>query len=159
MRKPTYSLLWFAPVPDRDGGLLRVHPVVGGFGRRPSLCPLPPQPRYSWWSGDASWRRAWSATWTRCSHGQRFAQAKGAAGGTFITFLLRLPTPVVDWVTDNLILMTTGSGETPERDTVYVGMMFGMGPPILMQALGTVLANAIWNRRIGGNAPIEADRT
>ena len=37
-------------------------------------------------------------------------------------------------------------------------MMFGMVLLILMQALGTVLANAIWNRRIGGNA-IEADRT
>jgi hypothetical protein len=49
-------------------------------------------------------------------------------------------------------LMTTGSGETPERDTVYVGMVFGMVLLILMQALGTVVANAIWNRRIGVNA-------
>ena len=84
--------------------------------------------------------------------GQRFAQAKGVAGGTFVTVLLLLPTPVVDWVTDNLILMTTGSGETPEHDTVYVGMVFGMVLLIVMQTLGTVVANAIWNRRIGGNA-------
>ncbi len=84
--------------------------------------------------------------------GQRFAQTKGAAGGTVVTVLLLLPTPVVDWVTDKLILMTTGSGETPDRDTVYVGMMFGMVLLIVMQALGTIVANAIWNHRIGGNA-------
>jgi len=84
--------------------------------------------------------------------GQRFAQAKGAAFGAVITLLLLLPTPVVDWVTDKLILMTTGLGETIERNTVYVGMVFGMVLLILMQALGTVVANAIWNRRIGGNA-------
>ena len=53
--------------------------------------------------------------------GQRFAQAKGAAGGGFVTVLLLLPTPLVDWVTDNLIRMTTGSGETPDRETVYIG--------------------------------------
>ena len=84
--------------------------------------------------------------------GQRFAQAKGAAGGTFITILLLLTPPLVEWVTDKLILMTTGSGETPERDTVYVGMVFGMVLLIVMQTLGTVVANAIWNRRIGGIA-------
>ena len=84
--------------------------------------------------------------------GQRFAQAKGAAAGTIVTALLLLPTPVVDWVTDNLILMTTDSGKTPERDTVYVGMVFGMVLLMVMQTLGTVVANAIWNRRIGGNA-------
>ena len=84
--------------------------------------------------------------------GQRFAQAKGAAGGTFVMILLLLPTPLVDWITDNLILMTTGSGETPERDTVHVGIVFGMVLLILMQALGTVVANAIWNRRMSGNA-------
>ena len=84
--------------------------------------------------------------------GQRFAQAKGAAGGTFVTLLLLLPTPLADWFMDNLIRMTTGPAETPERDTVYVGMVFGMVLLILMQALGTVVANVIWNRRIGGNA-------
>jgi hypothetical protein len=83
--------------------------------------------------------------------GQRFAQAKGAVGGTFITVLLLLPTPLVRWVTDNLILMTTGSGETPERGTVYVAMVFGMVLLVVMQTLGSVVANAIWNRRIGGN--------
>ena len=31
-------------------------------------------------------------------------------------------------------------------------MVFGMVLLIVMQALGTVVANAIWNRRIGGNA-------
>jgi uncharacterized protein YqjF (DUF2071 family) len=84
--------------------------------------------------------------------GQRFAQAKGAAGGTFITVLLLLPTPMVDWVTDNLILMTAGPGETPERNTVYAGMVFAMVLLLVMQALGTVVANAIWNRRISANA-------
>jgi len=84
--------------------------------------------------------------------GQRFAQAKGAARGTFVTLLLLLPTPLVAWVTDQLILMTTRSGETPERDTVHVGMVFGMLLLFLMQALGTIVANAIWNRRIGVNA-------
>jgi hypothetical protein len=83
--------------------------------------------------------------------GQRFAQAKGAAAGTLVTLLLLLPTPVVDWVTDNLIRITTGSGETPERNTVYVGMVFGMLLLIAMQSLGTVVANAIWNHRISGN--------
>ena len=84
--------------------------------------------------------------------GQRFAQAKGAAGGTFVALLLLLPTPGADWFTDHLILMTTRSGETPERDTVHVGMVFGMLLLFLMQALGTIVANAIWNRRIGVNA-------
>ena len=83
--------------------------------------------------------------------GQRFAQAKGAAGGTVVTALLLLPTPVADWITDNLILMTTGLGERIERETVYVGMAFGMVLLIVMQALGTIVANGIWNRRISGN--------
>ncbi len=51
----------------------------------------------------------------------------------------------MDWVTDKLILLTTTLG----RDTVYVGMAFGMVLLIVMQTLGTVVANAIWNRRIG----------
>ena len=80
--------------------------------------------------------------------GQRFAQAKGAAGGTFATVLLLLPTPLVDRVTDRLILLTTTLG----RDTVYVGMAFGMVLLIVMQTLDTVVANTIWNRRISGNA-------
>lgn len=84
--------------------------------------------------------------------GQRFAQARGAAGGTFVTVLMLLPTPLATWVADKLILMTTGPGDTPDRDTVYVGMVLGIVLLIVMQALGTVVANAIWNRRIGGNA-------
>jgi len=84
--------------------------------------------------------------------GQRFAQTKGAAAGGFVTILLLLPTPLVDWVTDKLILMTTSSGESPDRETVYVGMVLGMALLMVMQALGTVVANAVWNRRIGGTA-------
>jgi hypothetical protein len=59
---------------------------------------------------------------------------------------------VVGWLTDKLILLTTGLGEALGRDTVHVGMVFGMVLLILMQAVGTVVANALWNRRIGGNA-------
>jgi hypothetical protein len=84
--------------------------------------------------------------------GLRYAQANGAAAGTFVTVLLLLPTPVVGWLTDRLILLTTGLGETLGRDTVYLGMVFGMVLLVLLQAVGTVVANAIWNRRIGGNA-------
>lgn len=43
-----------------------------------------------------------------------------------------------------------GPGEPVERHTVYAGMVFGMVLLLSMQALGTVVANAIWNRRIGG---------
>jgi len=56
---------------------------------------------------------------------------------------------LLGWVTDQLILVTTGSRGAPERDTVYLGMVFGMVLLLVMQALGTVVANAIWNRRIG----------
>src|SRR5262245_37153408 len=80
--------------------------------------------------------------------GQRFAQAKGTTAGTFVTVLLLLPTPLSAWVAHQLILMTTGPGQAPGRDTVYLAMVFGMVLLIVMQALGTVVANAIWNRRI-----------
>ena len=152
MRKTSHSLLWFAP------------PIVvmaAFFASLPWLADLDETVTLSITAAASVFVVVWGRfVATRMERaldevqlaGQRFAQAKGAAGGTFVTLLLLLPTPLVDWVTDNLILMTTGSGETPERDTVYVGMVFGMVLLILMQALGTVVANAIWNRRIGGNA-------
>ena len=152
MRKTTHSLLWFAP------------PIVvmaAFFASLPWLAELDKTVTLSITAAAAVFVVVWGQfVATRMERaldevqlaGQRFAQAKGAAGGTLVTLLVLLPTPVVDWVTDNLILMTTGSGKTPESDTVYVGMMFGMVLLILMQALGTVVANAIWNRRIGVNA-------
>ena len=158
MRKTSHSMLWFAPV---------LVVVAAFFASIPWLKDLDDAVTLSIASAASVFVVVWGRfVATRMERaldevqlaGQRFAQAKGAAGGMLVTFLLLLPTPVVDWVTDNLILMTTGSGETPERDTVYVAMIFGMVLLIVMQALGTVVANAIWNRRIGGNA-IEADRT
>ena len=152
MRKTTHSLLWFAP------------PIVvmaAFFASLPWLAELDKTVTLSITAAAAVFVVVWGQfVATRMERaldevqlaGQRFAQAKGAAGGTLVTLLVLLPTPAVDWVTDHLIFMTTGSGETPERDTVYVGMMFGMVLLILMQAVGTVVANAIWNRRIGVNA-------
>ncbi len=152
MRKTSQSLLWFAPP---------IVVVAAFFASLPWLADLDETVSLSIAAAASMFVMVWGyVVATRMERaldevqlaGQRFAQAKGAAGGTFITLLLLLPTPVVAWVTDKLILMTTGSGETPERDTVYVGMMFGMVLLLVMQALGTVVANAIWNRRIGGNA-------
>ena len=149
MRKTSHSPFWFAP------------PIVvmaAFFASLPWLAELDDNVTLSIASAASVFVVVWGRfVATRMERdldevqlaGQRFAQAKGAAGGTFVTVLLLLPTPVADWVTDNLILMTTGSGATPERDTVYVGMVFGMVLLIVMQALGTVVANAIWNRRIG----------
>ena len=159
MRKTSHSLLWFAP------------PIVvmaAFFASLPWLAELDETVTLSITAAASVFVVVWGRfVATRMERaldevqlaGQRFAQAKGAAGGTIVTVLLLLPTPVVDWVTDNLILMTTGSGDTPERDTVYVGMVFGMVLLLVMQALGTVVANAIWNRRIGGNAEMETDLT
>ena len=152
MRKTSHSLLWFAP------------PIVVTatfFASLPWLADIDETVTLSITAAASIFVVVWGRfVATRMERaldevelaGQRFAQAKGAVGGTFATILLLLPTPVVDWVTDNLILMTTGSGETLERITVYVGMVFGMVLLIVMQTLGTVVANAIWNRRISGNA-------
>ena len=148
MRKTSHSLLWFAP------------PIVvmaAFFASLPWLADIDETVTLSITAAASIFVVVWGRfVATRMERdldevqlaGQRFAQTKGAAGGTVVTVLLLLPTPVVDWVTDKLILMTTGL----ERDTVYVGMVFGMVLLIVMQALGTVVANAIWNRRIGGNA-------
>ena len=116
MRKTSHSLLWFAPV---------LIVMAAFFASIPWLEDLDDAVTLSIASAASVFVVVWGRfVATRMERdldevqlaGQRFAQAKGAAGGTFITFLLLLPTPVVDWVTDNLILMTTGSGETPERD-------------------------------------------
>jgi len=152
LRKSRHSLLWFAP------------PIVvmaAFFASLPWLADLDETVTLSITAAASAFVLAWGRfVATRMERdldevelaGQRFAQARGAAAGIFLTVLLLLPTPVMDWVTDNLILMTTGSRGTPERDTVYVGMVFGLVLLLVMQALGTVVANAIWNRRIGGNA-------
>lgn len=152
MRKTSHSLLWFAP------------PIVvmaAFFASLPWLADIDETVTLSITAAASIFVVVWGRfVATRMERdldevelaGQRFAQAKGAAGGTLVTVLLLLPTPVVDWVTDNLILMTTGLGEPIERDTVYVGMVFGMVLLIVLQTLGTVVANAIWNRRISGNA-------
>jgi hypothetical protein len=152
MRKTSHSLLWFAP------------PIVvmaAFFASLPWLADIDETVTLSITAAAAIFVVVWGRfVATRMERaldevqlaGQRFAQTKGAAGGTFVTVLLLLPTPVADWVTDNLILMTTGLGKTLGRDTVYVGMVFGMVLLMVMQALGTVVANAIWNRRMSGNA-------
>ena len=151
MRKTSHSLLWFAPP---------IAVMAAFFASLPWLSDIDETVTLSITAAASIFVVVWGRfVATRMEGaldevqlaGQRFAQAKGAAGGTFVMILLLLPTPVVDWVTDNLILMTTGSGETPDRDTVHVGMVFGMMLLILMQALGTVVANAIWNRRLSGN--------
>ena len=152
MKKTNHSLLWFAPP---------IVVIAVFFASLPWLADIDETVTLSITAAASIFVMVWGRfVATRMERaldevqlaGQRFAQAKGAAGGTLVAVLLLLPTPVADWVTDNLILMTTSSRETPERDTVYVGMMFGMVLLILMQALGTVVANAIWNRRIGVNA-------
>ena len=152
MRKTSHSLLWFAP------------PIVvmaAFFASLPWLADIDETVTLSITAAASIFVVVWGHfVATRMERaldevqlaGQRFAQAKGAAGGTLVTLLLLLPTPVAYWVTDNLILMTTGVGEPIERNTVYVGMVFGMVLLIVMQAIGTVVANAIWNRRISGNA-------
>lgn len=151
MRKTSHSLWWYAPA---------IVVPAAFFASLPWLAELDETVTLSITAAASVFVLVWgNFVAMRMEHaldevqiaGQRFAQAKGAAGGTLVTLLLLLPTPVVDWVTDNLIRITTGSGETPERDTVYVGMVFGMVLLIAMQTLGTVVANAIWNRRISGN--------
>jgi hypothetical protein len=154
MRKTSHSLLWFAP------------PIVvmaAFFASLPWLADIDETVTLSITAAASIFVVVWGHfVATRMERaldevqlaGQRFAQAKGAAGGTFVTVLLLLPTPLVDWVTDNLILRTTDPvlGETPDRHTLYMAILFGFMLLIVMQALGTVVANAIWNRRIGGNA-------
>jgi hypothetical protein len=83
--------------------------------------------------------------------GQRFAHAKGVAGGTVVTVLLLLIAPLMDWFADGLISVTTDPGEPVDRHTVYMAIVFGIVLLVLMQALGTVVAGAIWKRRLGGN--------
>jgi hypothetical protein len=148
LRQTSHSLLWFAP------------PIVvmaAFFASLPWLADIDETVTLSITAAASIFVVVWGrVVATRIERaldevqlaGQRFAQAKGAAGGTLVTVLLLLPTPVVDWAADNLILMTTGLG----RDTVYVGMVFGMVLLIVMQTLGTLVANAIWNRRISGDA-------
>ena len=159
MRKRSHSLLWFAPV---------LIVMAAFFASLPWLADLDETVSLSI-AGVASafvviWAHFLATRMERALDevqlaGQRFAQAKGAAFGSVITLVLLLPTPLVEWVMDGLIRMTTGPAETPERDTVHVGMVFGMVLLILMQALGTVVANVIWNRRIGGTRETETDLT
>ena len=152
MRKTSHSLLWFGP------------PIVvmaAFFASLPWLAELDETVTLSITAAASvsviAWARLVATRMERTLDevqlaGQRFAQAKGGAGGTFVTVLLLLPTPLMDWVTDNLISLTSDLGETPERETVYLAMVVGMVLLSVMQGLGTVVANAIWNRRIGGNA-------
>ena len=121
MRKTSHSLLWFAP------------PIVvmaAFFASLPWLADIDETVTLSITAAASIFVVVWGRfVATRMERdldevqlaGQRFAQAKGAAGGTFVTVLLLLPTPLVDWVTDNLILMTTGSGETPDRERCMSG--------------------------------------
>jgi hypothetical protein len=84
--------------------------------------------------------------------GQRFAQTKGARGGTIIAVMLLLPTPLMTWVINALIDVTTDPAEPVDGHAVHMGITFGMMLVIVMQSLGTVVANAIWNRRLSDNA-------
>jgi hypothetical protein len=152
MRTTNHSLLWFTPP---------IVVVAAFFASLPWLADMDETVTLSIAAAASIFVMVWARILaTRMERdldevqlaGQRFAQSKGAAGGTLVTGLLLLPTPLVDWVTDNLIRMTTGPGESPERDTVYLGMVFAMMLLIVMQALGTVVASAIWNRRIGATA-------
>jgi hypothetical protein len=152
MRKTSHSLLWFAPPIVVMAAFFASLPWLADIDETATLSITAAASIFVMFWGRVVATRMERALDEVQLAGQRFAQAKGAAGGTFITLLLLLPTPLVDWVMDKLIRMTTGPGETPERDTVYVGMVFGMVLLILMQALGTVVANAIWNRRISGDA-------
>jgi hypothetical protein len=152
MRKTRHSLLWFAPPIVVMAAFFASLPWLADIDETVALSITAAASIFVMvWAGFVAMRMERALDEVQLA-GQRFAQAKGAAGGTFITVLLLLPTPMVDWVTDNLILMTAGPGETPERNTVYAGMVFAMVLLLVMQALGTVVANAIWNRRISANA-------
>lgn len=152
MRKTSHSLLWYAPAIVVIAAFFASLPWLAGMDETVTLSITAAASIFVLVWGHFVATRMERALDEVQLAGQRFAQAKGAAGGTFVTILLLLPTPLVDWVTDNLILISTPLGETPERDTVHVGMVFGMVLLLAMQTLGTVVANAIWNRRISGNA-------
>lgn len=81
--------------------------------------------------------------------GQYFAYTKGAIGGSIITVLLLLPTPLADSFTGFLTAFTTGGRGVPEEDTVHMAMVFGFLLLSIMQTLGAVIAGEIWKRRIG----------
>ena len=149
MRKTSHSLLWLAPPLVVMAAFFASLPWLADIDETVTLCITAAASIFVVvWGRFVATRMERDLDEVQLA-GQRFAQARGAAGGTFVTVLLLLPTPLVDWVTDNLILMTTGSGGTPERNTVYLGMVFGMVLLLVMQTLGTVVANAIWNRRMG----------
>ena len=121
MRKTSRSLLWYAPP---------IVVVAAFFASLPWLAELDETVSLSITAAASVFVVTWAHfVATRMERaldevqlaGQRFAQAKGAAGGTLITLLLLLPTPLVDWVTDKLILMTTGPGETPSATRCMSG--------------------------------------
>lgn len=151
MRKTSQSLLWFAPILVVFVGFFASFPWLADIDETVALAITAAASIFV-----VVWGRFVAARMERDLDevelaGQRFAHARGAAGGTLVTVLLLLPTPLVLWVADKIVLMTTGLGEAIERNTVYAGMVFGMVLLLVMQALGTVVANAIWNRRLGGN--------
>lgn len=151
MRKTSQSLWWFAPILVVFAGFFASLPWLADVDETVALSITAAASIFV-----VVWGRFVAARMERDLDevelaGQRFAHARGAAAGTFVTVLLLLPTPLVLWVADRIVLMTTGLGEAIERNTVYAGMVFGMVLLLLMQALGTVVANAIWNRRLGGN--------
>jgi hypothetical protein len=112
MRKASHSLLWFAPPIVVVAAFLASLPWLADLDETVTLSITAATSIFV-----VVWGRLVATRMERALDevqlaGQRFAQAKGAAGGTLV---------------------------------------FGMVLLIVMQALGTVVANAIWNRRIGGN--------
>lgn len=81
---------------------------------------------------------------------QGFASTHGWAKGTFVAVLLLMLPPVTDWLVDLVNIQSTGSPTLTDRRAVQLAFMYGACLVVALQGVGSVIAAAIWWRRVGG---------
>jgi hypothetical protein len=81
---------------------------------------------------------------------QGFAHTHGWLGATFATVLLLMLPPVTNWLIDLVNLSSNGAPDVFDRGAVRRAFIYGACLMVVMQTLGSLVAAAIWWRRMGG---------
>jgi hypothetical protein len=81
---------------------------------------------------------------------QGFASSHGWAKGTLLAVLLLMIPGVTDWLVDLVNLQSTGSPTMTDRRAVQLAFAYGAALVVTLQGLGSLVAAAIWWRRVGG---------
>ena len=81
---------------------------------------------------------------------QGFASFRGYSWGAGATVLLLMLPPVTNWLIGLANMLSTGSPDRSNRASVQLALSFGFILVVLMQMVCTIVASAIWQRRMGG---------